>query len=297
MDDQAVRLRRAMAGMRPAVLAGAHDGLTARLVEEAGFDAVWASGFEISASHGVPDASILTMTEMLAAAQQMRQATSLPIVADCDGGFGNAINVIHMVRAYEQAGVAALCIEDRPFPKRCSFYDQSGVALTPVDEQALKIRAACEARGNRDTVIIARTEALVTGAGVDEALARAHAYADAGADALLVHSSRPTADEVLAFSRAWTRPLPLVAVPTTYADADLDGLWAGGFRVVIFANHGLRAAIRSVRETLSELRASGRARSVEDRIAPLKEVFKLVRLEQMHEDESRYVAPAVSAPR
>jgi phosphoenolpyruvate phosphomutase len=286
-----------MRGTRPAVLAGAHDGLTARLVEEAGFDAVWASGFEISASHGVPDASILTMTDLLAAARQMRQATTLPIVADCDGGFGNAINVIHMVRVYEQAGVTALCIEDRPFPKRCSFYDQTGAALTPVDEQALKIRAACEARADRDTVIIARTEALVLGAGVDEALARAHAYADAGADALLIHSNRPTAEEVLAFARAWTRPLPLVAVPTTYADADLDTLWAGGFRMVIFANHGLRAAIRSVRETLCELRASGRARSVEDRIATLGDVFKLVRLDQMRDDESRYVAPAHSAVR
>ena len=297
MNDQAARLRRVIGGMRPAVLAGAHDGLTARLVEDAGFDAVWASGFEISASHGVPDASILTMTDLLAAARQMRQATTLPIVADCDGGFGNAINVIHMVRAYEQAGIAALCIEDRPFPKRCSFYDQPAAALTPADEQALKIRAACEARADHETIIIARTEALVLGAGMDEALARAHAYADAGADALLVHSTRPTADEVLAFARAWTRAVPLVAVPTTYADATVDALWAAGFRVVIFANHGLRAAIRAVRETLCELRASGHARSVEDRIAPLREVFELVRLDQMHDEESRYVSPPLSTGR
>src|SRR5438046_8136808 len=106
---------------RPAVLAGAHDALSARLVEEAGFDGVWASGFEISASRGVPDASLITMSDMLEVAGHMNGAVAVPIVADCDGGFGNAINVIHMVRAYEQAGIAALCIEDSVFPKRCSF--------------------------------------------------------------------------------------------------------------------------------------------------------------------------------
>src|SRR5215218_7988786 len=118
----AAKLRRLFASPGPIVLAGAHDGLSARLVQDAGFNGVWASGFEISASHGVPDASILTMTETLDAARKMSEAVRIPVIADCDTGFGNAINAIRTVHAFEAAGVAGMCIEDNVYPKRCSFY-------------------------------------------------------------------------------------------------------------------------------------------------------------------------------
>src|SRR4051812_24931503 len=144
-----------------------HDGLTACLVEEAGFDAVWASGFEISASHVLPDASILTMTDMMAVARQIEKSTTLPVIADCDDGFGNAIDVIQLVRAYERAAIAVLCIEDSPFPKRCSFYDDEVRRLVSIDEQARNIRAPVDARSNPRTVIIARTEALIAEQRVD----------------------------------------------------------------------------------------------------------------------------------
>src|SRR5215510_13379041 len=137
-----------------------------------------------------------------------------------------------MVKAYEQAGIAGLCIEDTIFPKRCSFYAGNAHELVPLDEQALKIRAAAEARRDDDTVIMARTEALVGGHGLTEAMRRAHAYAEAGAEAILVHSSRRTADEVVAFARQWRRDVPLVAVPTTYSGAHADDLWSAGIRVV-----------------------------------------------------------------
>src|SRR5262249_22573465 len=182
-------LRRLLASPAPIVLAGAHDGLTARLVQEAGFEGVWASGFEISASHGVPDASILTMTETLAAAQQIADAVDIPVVADCDTGFGNAINAIRTVEAFERAGVSGICIEDNVFPKRCSFYPGVKRQLADLDEQALKIRAAVGARASNDFVVIARTEALIAGWGLEEALRRGRAYADAGADAILVPSN------------------------------------------------------------------------------------------------------------
>src|SRR5215510_1232030 len=126
-------LRRLFASPAPIVIAGAHDGLSARLVEEAGFDGVWASGFEISASHGVPDASILTMTETLAAARVMNEATTIPVIADCDTGFGNAINAIRTVQAFEAAGIAGLCLEDNIYPKRCSFYPGVKRQLADVD--------------------------------------------------------------------------------------------------------------------------------------------------------------------
>jgi phosphoenolpyruvate phosphomutase len=295
MCDKAILLRSMLGGNRPVVLAGAHDALSARLVEEAGFDGVWASGFEISASRGVPDASLLTMTEMLEAARHMNAAVALPIIADCDSGFGNAINTIHMMRAYEQLGVAAVCIEDAPFPKRCSLYEDQGRALAPLDEHALKIRAACEAR-RAETVVIARTEAMIARLGLDEALARSHAYAQAGADCILVHSNRRTPDEVLAFARAWHEPVPLVAVPTTYGEIHVDELWAAGFRMVIYANHGLRAAIRATRETLRCLRTSGVAASAEPGIAPLAEVFRLVQLDALEADERRYLSRDINMP-
>ena len=155
MSEPSAQLRRLLASPGPIVIAGAHDGLTARLVEEAGFHGVWASGFEISASHGVPDASILTMTETLEAARRMADAVTIPVVADGDTGFGNAINAIRAVEAFERAGVAGLCIEDNVFPKRCSFYPGVKRLLTDVDEQTLKIRAAVGARATQEFVAIA----------------------------------------------------------------------------------------------------------------------------------------------
>lgn len=282
-------LRQILDGDRPVVLVGAHDGLSARLVEEAGFEGVWASGFEISASYGVPDASLLTMTDHLAAARAMNEATALPVVVDADTGYGNAINAMRAVRAYEDAGIAGFCIEDAVFPKRCSFYSGVKRRLAPEDEQALKIRACCDARRTRAFTIVARTEALVAGWGLDEALRRTRAYADAGADAVLVHSKQTTADEILAFARSWDRPVPLVCVPTTYAHARVDELWAAGYRMVIFANHGLRASIKAVRQVLADLRTAGSAAAVEAHIATLSDVYDLVGVEALTASERAYL--------
>jgi len=282
-------LRRLLATPSPIVLAGAHDGLTARLVQEAGFEGVWASGFEISASHGVPDASILTMTETLAAAQQIADAVDIPVVADCDTGFGNAINAIRTVEAFERAGVSGICIEDNVFPKRCSFYPGVKRQLADLDEQALKIRAAVGARASNDFVVIARTEALIAGWGLEEALRRGRAYADAGADAILVHSKQTTADDIARFAEQWDRLTPLVCVPTTYNTATVDDLARIGFKIVIFANHGLRASIRAVQETLAELRQTGRASAVDGRIVPLSEVYRLVNLPEMKSQEHAFL--------
>jgi phosphoenolpyruvate phosphomutase len=283
-------LARLLASPSPIVLAGAHDGLSARLVAEAGFDGVWASGFEISAAHGVPDASLLTMTETLAAARQMSEAVDVPVVADGDTGFGNAINAIRAVRAFESAGVAGLCIEDNVFPKRCSFYPGVKRLLADTDEQTLKIRAAVDARSS-DFTVIARTEALIAGWGLDEALRRGRAYADAGADAVLIHSNQSTVDEVARFAEEWDRLTPLVCVPTTYASSTVDELSRLGFKVIIFANHALRASIRAVQETLRTLREGGRASAVDERIVPLGEVYRLVNLGQLKADERTYLPP------
>ena len=165
---------------------GAHDGLSAKLVELNGFDGVWASGFEISASHAVPDANILTMTQYLEAASIMNDAVSIPVVADCDTGYGNSNNVMHMVRKYEAAGIAAVTIEDKMFPK-VNSYIPGRQEWASIAEFVGKILAAKNAQQTKDFMVIARVEALIAGWGQEEALRRAHAYAEAGADAILIH--------------------------------------------------------------------------------------------------------------
>lgn len=287
-DAPAARLRARLAQPGPLLTAGAHSALSARLAEEAGFDAIWASGFEISAAHAVPDANILTMAEQLQAAREMARAVRLPVIADCDNGFGNAINVIRTVQDYEADGVAGVSIEDNVFPKRCSFYPGRR-DLASIDEHAGKVRAACRARRSGDFVVIARTEALIAGWGLDEALARGRAYADAGADLVLVHSKAATFDELRRFSDAWDRDAPLVAVPTIYKDVTADDLAAHGFKLVIFANHGLRAAIRAMREAFGALVRERRAAAVDDRVCALEEVYRVIGVPEMQENEREFM--------
>src|SRR5206468_8780176 len=209
---QAAKLRKLMS--RPGIIktVGAHDALSAKLIEEAGFDAIWASGFGISASlKCIPDGSFLTMTEQLEVTKNIVEAVSIPVIADCDTGFGNALNVMRTVQDYEKAGVAGICIEDNIFPKRCSFYAGVRRELVPTDEHVRKIQAAKAAQSDPDFVVIARTEAFIAGWGTQEALKRARAYAAAGADAVVVHSKSATFDELKDFTTAWDGACPLVA--------------------------------------------------------------------------------------
>jgi phosphoenolpyruvate phosphomutase len=295
---KARKLRELMARPGPIVIIGAHNGLSARIGEEAGFDGLWASGFEISASYAVPDANILTMAESLHAAKMMNN-TALPVVADCDNGYGNAVNVIRCVEEYEAAGVAAICIEDNIFPKRCSFYAGVKRELAEVEEHALKVRAAKAAQKDRDFVVIARTEALIAGWGMEEALRRGRAYADAGADMVLIHSKSKDPDEVVSFARAWDRPeTPLVCVPTIYRTTNVATLHEAGFKLVIFANHALRSSIKAMTETLTTLRREMYTGSVDDKVVPLDRVYELVGVDRMKQEEKAFLpsgSPGVTA--
>lgn len=244
------------------------------MVERSGADGVWASGLEISASRCVPDTSIVTMTEHLDAARSMCFATVLPVVADCDTGYGNAANVAHAVSRFEAAGVAGICIEDKRFPKRNSFAG-GRQELVGVDEFADKIRAGKKAQQDESFVLIARVEALIAGGSREQALERAHAYAAAGADAVLIHSKSRTPDDVAAVARAWDRQVPLVVVPTTYSKISAEELEALGVKVVIYANQGLRSALRAMEETYAEILRTGSTESVEPKIWPLESIFEL----------------------
>jgi phosphoenolpyruvate phosphomutase len=266
----------------------AHNALGAKLAQRAGFDAVWAGGLEISTAHGVPDANILSMAEHLEAARWMVEAVDLPVVADCDTGFGNSNNVIQTVRRYESAGVAAICIEDKLFPKVNSFV-AGRQELASVAEFVGKLMAAKNAQVSPDFMVIARIEALIAGYGQAEALRRAQAYADAGADAILIHSSQSAPDQVLEFARAWDNRLPVVVVPTTYFTITAAELEAAGIRMVIYANHGLRAAITAALDTYEVILRTGSTAAVEDRIAPLDLVFELQGMHHMKQAEKAYL--------
>ncbi|HYO14896.1 MAG TPA: isocitrate lyase/phosphoenolpyruvate mutase family protein [Thermoanaerobaculia bacterium] len=274
MSNQASRLRALFA--RPGVirLMGAHNALGAKMAERAGFDGVWSSSFELSASYGVPDAGLVTMTEQLAAAQSMSCAVSIPVVADCDTGYGDANNVVYMVRRFETAGIAAVCIEDKEFPKRNSFLP-GAQELTAIPEFQEKIRAAKRTQRHPDFLVIARVEALIAGCGTAEALRRARAYAEAGADAVLVHSKEATLGELAEVARLWDQRAPLVAVPTTYAGVTVAELEALGIKMVIYANQGLRSALRAMEETYAEILRTGSTASVEGRIWPMEAVFEV----------------------
>lgn len=255
--------------------AGVHDGLGARIAQNSGFQVLWASGLGISASYAVPDESILTMTEFLNAARTMNDATDLPVLADCDTGFGGASNVARMVDQYERVGIAGVCIEDKVFPKRNSLGDGTQHQET-IESFCNKIRVAKKAQRTPDFVVVARIETFIAGGPKDDALRRADAYVEAGADAVLIHSKSRDGQEILDFGRSWQRTdVPLIAVPTTYPDVDAGQLARGGFSLAVYANQGLRASITAMRQSFAHISEHGSTRALEDGIAELREVFQL----------------------
>jgi phosphoenolpyruvate phosphomutase len=263
----------------PLLTAGAHDGIGAVMAERAGYQAVWASGFEISAAHGLPDAGLLGMSDYLNAARIINSACAVPVIADCDTGFGNELNVAHTVAQYEAAGIAAICIEDKVFPKLNSFAGRRQ-SLVSTEEFQYKISTAKAAQRSDDLVLIARTEALIAGAGMGEALRRAHAYADAGADAILIHSKAPTAVEIEQFTDAWQGRLPVVAVPTTYYEWTVESAAHAGVSVIIYANQGLRASVTAMTRALALILDEGSSAALESEIASVKEIFELQNLDE-----------------
>ncbi|MGG3006574.1 phosphoenolpyruvate mutase [Geobacillus stearothermophilus] len=274
---------------------GAHNGLSAKLAEQAGFDAIWASGFEISATYAVPDANILTMTENLQAAVIMNTATSIPVICDCDSGYGNVNNVIRMVKEYERNGLAGICIEDKQFPKLNSFVNGSQ-KLTPIHEFVGKIRAAKDTQEDPDFVVIARIEALIAEQGMEEALERAYAYEAAGADAILIHSKKKEPDEIIEFVESFKGSVPIVVVPTTYPKITVKEMENLGIKMVIYANHGLRSAIKAMQKTFAQILIDGNTLGIEPNISTMQEVFELQGMFEMRRLENMYKAIDLMVP-
>jgi phosphoenolpyruvate phosphomutase len=279
-DAKRRTLKDGLRGGRAVVAVGAHDALTAKLIGDHAFDAVWVSGLGVATmAHALPDLNLTTMSEALAAAQRIDGATELPVIADCDNGFGGLGNVVRTLVEYERAGISAISIEDNLFPKRNSLLGaETKRELIPVAEQARRLRAAKRAQQTDDFVLIARVESLIAGHGVEDACARADAYVEAGVDAILIHSRDKTLAEIDGFLAAWSGfgKIPLVAVPTLFPTFSSAQLYERGFNLVILANQPMRAAVGAIEATLTKLAVDGRASDVEDDIVPVNHIFDLV---------------------
>ena len=267
----------------------AHNPLSARLAERAGFDGIWASGFELSAAYGVPDASLISMTQHLDMTRAIADAVAVPVVADIDTGHGNAINVMHAVRNYEAAGAAAVVIEDKVFPKDTSLLAGGRQELVRLEEFQGKIEAARAARRG-DLLVIARVEALIAGQGQAEAKRRGEAYAEAGADAILIHSKQDTPDEIVEFARNWTADVPLVIVPTAYPQLTEDRIAElGRIRLVIYGNHAIRAAVTGMERVFAQIRQDRGIHNADGEIVPVTRIFELQGVPDMKAREKKYL--------
>ncbi len=286
--SKAAQLRAQLKSSELSFLMEAHDGLSAKIVEEAGFRAIWASGLSMATALGVRDSNEASWTQVLEILEFMSDATSIPILMDGDTGFGNFNNMRRLVRKLCQRDIAGVCIEDKLFPKTNSFIGH-GQPLADIDEFCGKIKAGKDSQANDDFCVVARIEALISGWGLDEALRRAEAYHDAGADALLVHSKISTASEILAFMKEWDNRSPVVIVPTTYYGTPTEQFRDAGISAIIWANHSLRASIKAMRETVRAIHDQESIAEVEDRIASLRDVFGLAGNAELAEAEDRYL--------
>lgn len=275
----------------------AHSGLSAKIVEEAGFKGIWGSGLSISAAMGVRDNNEASWTQVLEVVEFMSDATNIPILLDADTGYGNFNNVRRLVRKLEQRSVAGMCIEDKLFPKTNSFINGEQQPLADVEEFVGKIKAAKDTQQDPDFCVVARVEAFIAGWGLSEAVRRAEAYYEAGADAILMHSKISSADQVLAFMDEWQDTCPVVIVPTMYYETPTHLFEEAGISLVIWANHLLRSSITAMQRTAKLIYDEQSLQPVEKEIVPVKEIFRLQNAAELKEAEKVYLPQREDEPR
>jgi phosphoenolpyruvate phosphomutase len=290
MPTRSAQLRQMLQSPRLEFLMEAHNGLSARIVREAGFGGIWASGLSISAQFGVRDNNEASWTQVVDVLEFMADASDLPILLDGDTGYGNFNNMRRLVRKLEQRGIAGVCIEDKQFPKTNSFLNGERQPLADMDEFAGKIAAGKDTQSDPNFSIVARVEALIAGWGMDEALRRAEAYRAAGADAILIHSKLSKPDEIVTFAREWARRLPLVIVPTKYYSTPTDVFRQAGISTVIWANHLVRSAVSAMQSVANEIHESQTLVNVEDRIVSVNEIFRLQDADEYTAAERLYLS-------
>ncbi|MCA9670622.1 MAG: phosphoenolpyruvate mutase [Myxococcales bacterium] len=289
MTTKSQRLMELLTSREVTILMEAHNGLSAKLACEAGFEAIWASGLSISAALGVRDNNEASWTQVLEVLEFMADASDVPILLDGDTGYGNFNNVRRLVHKLEQRGVAGVCLEDKLFPKTNSFIDGERQALAEVDEFCGKLRAAKDSQRDDGFVVVARTEAFIAGWGIQEALLRANAYAESGADVILVHSKRKDSTEIMRFMEQWSGAAPVVIVPTKYPSEPIDRFVDAGIYNFIFANHALRTTVTALQRNLRRLYESRDLMTIENEIVGVDEIFRLQNVQELKRSESRYL--------
>ena len=266
----------------------AHNGLSARIVEEAGFKGIWGSGLALSAQHAVRDNNELSWTQVVEQLGFMTDVTTIPILLDGDTGYGDFNNMRRLVRKLGQIDVAGVCIEDKLFPKSNSFIQGETQPLEDIQTFCGKIKAGKDSQTDDDFSILARVEAFIAGWGLDEALRRAEAYHAAGADAILIHSKHSQPDEVLEFAAEWANRSPLVLVPTKYYATPTEVFEQAGISLVIWANHMIRACISAMQATAANIYETRSLVESEENIATVSEIFRLQGADELLEAEKRY---------
>lgn len=271
------------------ILMEAHNGISAKIVEETGFKGIWGSGLTISASMGTRDNNELSYTQVLDIIEYMSDITSIPILLDGDTGYGNFNNARRLVKKIEKIKVAGVCIEDKLFPKTNSLIEGAKQPLAAIEEFSGKIKAIKDTVQDDDFVVVARVESFIAGWGLNETLKRAEAYRQAGADAVLIHSKRKDASEIIEFMKEWENRLPVVIIPTTYYSVPVEVYRNLGISTVVWANHTFRASIASMKTTLKRIYLDNSIANVEKRIVPVKEIFRLQDLEELKAAEKKYL--------
>jgi phosphoenolpyruvate phosphomutase len=270
----------------------AHNGLAAKIVEEAGFKGIWGSGLALSAQHAVRDNNELSWTQVVNILEFMSDATTIPILLDGDTGYGDFNNMRRLVRKLEQRDIAGVCIEDKLFPKTNSFIQGEQQELEDIETFCGKIQAGKDAQSDEDFCIVARVEAFIAGWGLAEALKRGEAYRRAGADAILIHSKLARPDEILAFAQEWDNRCPLVIVPTKYYSTPTEVFRQHQISLVIWANHLIRANIAAMQTTARSIFESESLVDVEGRVATVPEIFRLQGADELLEAEKIYARSA-----
>lgn len=266
----------------------AHNGLSARAAETCGFKALWASGLSIASSMGVRDCNEASWTQCLDIIEFMTDAVDIPVLMDGDTGYGNFNNVRRLVKKLCQKGVSGVCIEDKIFPKTNSFIgDKQPLAST--DEFCGKIKAAKDAQLCSEFSVVARIEALISGHSMEEALLRAEAYYAAGADAILIHSKKGEADEIIQFASQCPSHIPLIIVPTKYFKTPTEKFEKAKISAIIWANHNLRASLLAMQNLCEELYESQSLVEVEHKVAKLDDLFRLLNYEELDQAERKYL--------
>lgn len=283
------KLREMIQANGPDFILEAHNGLSAKIVEEAGFKGIWASGLSISASLGVRDNNEASWTQILDVLEFMSDATSIPILLDGDTGYGNFNNARRLVKKLEQRNIAGVCIEDKLFPKTNSFINGEAQPLADVEEFCGKIKAMKDSQLDKDFVVVTRVEAFIAGWDLREVLRRAEAYRQAGADAVLIHSKRSDITEIEAFMKEWGGRHPVVIVPTKYYTTPTERFHELGVNLVIWANHNLRASIAAMKTIAQQIHQQKSLIGVEGNVASVNEIFRLQGADELQMAEKKYL--------